>query len=226
MKAINGRIVAIAILLMLLTACGADPRREAKAYETRMLAEQTAADREQARQVEAQREAERAAEAAYRRQVWDASLETAQTMGRFFVAVNAFVLTLAVAFVVGSGALTVRRTVSGLGDAVVLRALTQAALIHMDKGTRTFPSLLTDINGTKFLTSQSTGQTWRLDEKALANPQALAMLAQVASTGAAMQEMKGAHDAGGMAIFQPEVIEASVDGMTVGKNIGSWRDGR
>ncbi len=221
MKAMNGRLVAIAILLMVLTACGADPRREAAAYETRVIADQTAANMEQARAIEAQQEAERAAAAAYRQQVWDASIETAKSMGKFFIAINAFVLTLAVAFVVGSGAFTVRQTVAGVGDALVLKAMTQAALIHMDKSTRTFPSLITEMNGTKFLTNQSTGQTWRLDKETLANPHMIAMLAQVAATGAALQEMKGAKDAGGMAIFQPEIIEASTERMTVGKNIRS-----
>lgn len=214
---IYGRIL-ILLLLFAATSCAPDPRKEAKAQETVMIAKQTAANMEQARQIERERADAEKLKADYQQAVWDSALGTTQTTANTLVRFVGWSLTIALSVVVLGAAWTVKETSIGIGRTFVQFAEVRAGLIHMDRGTRTFPAFVDvrQMHGTRFIAKLADGGVMRLDAAQLADRQLIAALAQVSALGVFGQEMREANDAAGMAMFQPDVIAAKDGPLVVG----------
>lgn len=203
-------IVFAVVAILALTSCAPDPRKEAQAEKMRMEAEQAAQDAEQARKTRERIEANEAAKAEFNEAVMQSTKAIAQARAATVVNVLGFSLAVFVGVVVVGSSVSVKDTVIGIGRALVLRAELQASLVHMDKSTHTFPARFSLVNGQQFITMLNTGQTFRLDTPLEANPQLIAALAQVATSGvladAASRDPKV--DAAGVAMIQPTIIDA------------------
>lgn len=210
----NGRKMILIVGMLLLAACGPDPRKEAKAQETILLAEQTAANMEQTRQIEREQANAAQLKSEYWQAVWTTNTATVQSGMRLL----SWVVFVALCVIVLGFAWTIKETAIGLGRTFVSFTEVRAGLIHMDKATRTFPGLVDvrQVHGTRVVGMLSTGGVIRLDVSKPADRQLIAALAQVSALGAAYQEMATSKDPGGMAIMQPDVIGASDGPLMVG----------
>lgn len=212
------KVIFLILVMMFLAACAPDPRKEANAQKTLIESNQAALDAEQARAIrQTQADAEKV-KSDYWQAVWDSALGTAQEAANTTVRFVGWSLTIALCVVVLGAAWTVKETSIGLGRTFVRFAEVRAGLIHMDKSTRTFPGFVDvrQLHGTRFVAMLATGQVLKLDAAQSADRQLIAALAQVATTGAAMQEMRTANDARGMAMFQPDIVSAADGALPVG----------
>jgi hypothetical protein len=211
MKKFSGWLMAGGLMLILLTSCAPDPRKEAQAKAIVIQAEQSAADAEQLRAINARKEADEAKQAAWWRNVWDSGLETAKSAMNVFVNVISFALMVSVCIVLLGGGWTAKETMIGLGHAAVMRAELNAQLIHMDENTRTFPALFTisNVDGLRVLTVTATGQKLLMDSTANpADPRLIAALAQVSTAGVLANAASNPKaDAAGIAMINPTVID-------------------
>lgn len=184
----------VAVMVFFLSACDLDnPRAEADAYQTRLLAEVAATATAQATELERQNALidleNRRARQADLQLAWQRLIYTS---GLIAIPVVAFVL-------VYFGKTTVT-TVQGLGEAAVLAAQTKAALIHLDEKTRTFP-LVQHIHGERFLLHDpNTGGTSVLDMSQASDRQLIASSGAVRLAGVVAREARQAEDPTGVSI--------------------------
>ncbi|MBI5933290.1 MAG: hypothetical protein HY867_06245 [Chloroflexi bacterium] len=197
-------------VFMTLTSCAVDPRKEAQAEKTRLEAEQAALDAEQARAIREREEADAAMREQFNQAVMQSTLGAAKARANTVVNVLGLSLAVFVGVVVVGSSMAVKTTVDGLGQALVVKAQLQASLVQMDAKTHSFPARLSVIGGQQFLTMLNTGQTFRLDVPMEANPQLVAALAQVATSGVLADAASRDHrvDAAGVAMIQPTIIDA------------------
>lgn len=182
------------LLTFALTACNLDnPRAEADAYQTRLLAEVAATATAQATEIEGQNE-----EIAFQNRL--ARQAELQLAWQRLIYVTGLVAIPVVAFVlVYLGKITVT-TAQGLGEAAVLAAQTKAALIHLDEKTRTFP-LVQHIHGERYLLHDpNTGGTSVLDMSCPADRQLIASSGAVRLAGAVAREARQAEDPTGVSL--------------------------
>jgi hypothetical protein len=184
----------IILFTFALSACELDnPRADADAYQTRLLAEVAATATAQATEIERQNALidleNRRARQAELQLAWQRLIYTA---GLVAMPVISFVL-------IYLGKTTVS-TAQGLGEAAVLAAQTKAALIHLDEKTRTFP-LVQHIHGERFLLHDpNTGSTSVLDISQTADRQMIASSGAVRLAGVVAREAKQAEDPTGVSI--------------------------
>jgi len=160
MKA-NWKGLLIAMILLWLTACAPDPRRDASAYATRTQADQNAADQTQAREQAAELHALNIQHQEAIAANWEAGLNKVITTATFFAQIS-FSLSI-----LGLGiGLTFASVGTGVAwsDFVQTRAKVQGLLIHMDYKTRQYPLLpvMTGRNVAAF-SDPNTGQVRLLD---------------------------------------------------------------
>lgn len=176
MKTIS-KILAIVLIVFALTACAPDPRDVADAHRTTILADQEAADREQAR---AMRQAE-----------WErtlperlAALNRALLIGS--ISLSVFLATAAV----GGGWAAI-----GAGKAAARAAIVRANLIPLDAGTRQFPLLLNYLGRGRYsLVDPNTEMVQLLDTRQPADREKFRQMGMVKLAGVVAQEA-GKHPA-------------------------------
>jgi hypothetical protein len=207
--------VLLIFLVLFATSCAPDPRKEAKAQETILIAEQTAQNMRQARQIERERADAARAKAKYQQAVWNANMAEMIQSVKTGIRVIGWSLVVSLSVMVVGFGWTVKETSIGLGQAAVAKAFVSAGLIHMDENTRTFPGFfdVKQFGDTKFVTMLATGQTYKLDEKQLANAALIAALAQVSTAGvlANAAAMNKNVDAAGLAMINPTIVELEGD---------------
>jgi len=182
------------LLAFNLSACELDnPRAEADAYQTRLLAEVAATATAQATEIKRQN----AMIDLENRQAQQAELQLAT---RRLIYTSGIIIIPVMAYVVVSLSKTTVRTAQGLGEAAVLAAQTKAAQIHLDEKTRTFP-LIQHIHGERYLLHDpNTGSTSVLDMSNQANPQLVASSGAVRLAGAVAREARQSDDPTGVSI--------------------------
>jgi len=188
------KTVLLILLIFALSACELDnPRADADAYQTRLLAEVAATATAQSTEIERQNamidlENRRARQAelqfAWQRLIYTAGLVAMPVVGYVLIYLGK----------------TTVSTAQGLSEAAVLAAQSRANLIHLDEKTRTFP-LVQHIHGERFLLHDpNTGSTTTLDMSQAADRQLIATSGAVRLAGAVAREAKESDDPTGVSI--------------------------
>ena len=207
----SGSVFLFFLSLFLLSACTLDnPRADADAYKTRILAEVAATATAQAVEIERQNALidleNRRARQADVQLIWQRFI---YTTGLVTIPVVGYV-------VIYLGKATVS-TAQGLGEAVVLAAQTKAALIHLDEKTRSFP-LVQHIHGERYLLHDpNSGGTSVLDMSNAVDRQLIASSGAVRLAGVVAQEAKEANDPTGVSLATkvPVIDAAETEGQLV-----------
>ena len=189
------RLVVAGVILagVILTSCGSDPRNEADAYRTRLLADQRAADLEQARDVRTsqaeQAAVEQAQTAAARVAGWNMIITVAS------IAVCVVVIMLAV----GSG-----WAVVGAGRSVARAAEVRANLIPLQlaEATRQFPVMIAYLGAGRFsLANPNTGGVMLLDTRQPGDRQLITAAGGVQLAGVVAREARRSKEPEGVAVI-------------------------
>jgi len=215
------KVLPIILLLIFVSACAPDPRREAEAYATRIEADQNALNNEQNRQ-----HAEQLHQFELQRRAMDQENQKA-IQPQWQLALNraiwggSITLIIVVCFSVVSVARTTNKTIEGIGRAIVQRAELSASLIKLDPVTRQFP-LVMRIHSDRWAAFNANTEFVRmLDENNPSDRQMIATAGATQIAGVIAQEARRSNDPAGVAIIQPTVVDVKDELLTVGKDI--WR---
>ena len=210
------------LLVMLISACAPDPRKEAEAYATRIEADQNALNSEQNRQ-----HAEQLHQFELQRRAMDQENQKA-IQPQWQLALNraiwggSITLIIVVCFSVVSVTRTINQTVEGVGAAFVRRADVGANLIPLDRVTRQFPLFIQHVHGDKYaLHNPNAGSVVMLDVSNPADRQLIATSGATQIAGVIAQEARQSTDPAGVSIIQPPIVNVKDELLTVGKDI--WR---
>jgi len=210
------------LLVMLISACAPDPRKEAEAYATRIEADQNALNSEQNRQ-----HAEQLHQFELQRRAMDQENQKA-IQPQWQLALNraiwggSITLIIVVCFSVVSVTRTINQTVEGVGAAFVRRADVGANLIPLDRVTRQFPLFIQHVHGDKYaLHNPNVGSVVMLDVSNPADRQLIATSGATQIAGVIAQEARQSTDPAGVSIIQPPIVNVKDELLTVGKDI--WR---
>ena len=210
------------LLVMLISACAPDPRKEAEAYATRIEADQNALNSEQNRQ-----HAEQLHQFELQRRAMDQENQKA-IQSQWQLALNraiwggSITLIIVVCFSVVSVTRTINQTVEGVGAAFVRRADVGANLIPLDRVTRQFPLFIQHVHGDKYaLHNPNAGSVVMLDVSNPADRQMIATSGATQIAGVIAQEARQSTDPAGVSIIQPPIVNVKDELLTVGKDI--WR---
>jgi len=216
------KVLPIILLLILVSACAPDPRKEAEAYATRIEADQNALNSEQNRQ-----HAEQLHQFDLQRRAMDQENQKA-IQPQWQLALNraiwggSITLIIVVCFSVVSVTRTINQTVEGVGAAFVRRADVGANLIPLDRVTRQFPLLIQHVHGDKYaLHNPNAGSVVMLDVSNPADRQMIATSGATQIAGVIAQEARQSTDPAGVSIIQPPIVNVKDELLTVGKDI--WR---
>jgi hypothetical protein len=222
------RLLPILFLILVMSACAPDPRREAEAYQIKSQADQDALNQSQQRQhsedvhaVEIQalqvQQTIRAEELRVEQELREATAREMQ---------NGTNRMIKYGFIFGTFALcTLFVSVSygfvGVARAQVRAAEVKANLIPLDSVTRQFPALLQYVGKGKYsLTNLNVNGTLMLDTRNDADRQMIATAGATQIAGVIASEAAKSNDAAGVAIIRPTVINARDETVEVGD---SWR---
>lgn len=200
-------IIFSIVILVGLTACQPDPRKEAQALEIQLKAEQEALN---AAQTRAQSEAANAIylqELALQQQhreaaavEWEAGLNNMIRYGFIFATIGVCISLLAVAVSFSQAAL-------GIAKATVRLADVRANLIYLDRTTRQFPAFLQYIGGGKYsLTDINDGSTLFLDTRNEADRQKIQGAMNARYAGVIAEKAQNADDAASLAVIRSPII--------------------
>lgn len=199
----------LALLTILLTGCGPDPRKQAEADRIRIEAESRAnsesLDRLIIRETHDAEMLEQEQTRAARVAAWNAIWTTFKFAGSTALAIA--LVAIAVSFT---------RASYGIAVAKVHGAELQAALIKLDHVTRTYPQLLQTINGIPTLADPN-GMTRQLTQPHEAHPQIIAANGAVHLYGAAFKEAAQSSDPAGLGMARLPVIHSVEDGLYIGE---------
>ena len=216
------KVLPIILLLILVSACAPDPRKEAEAYATRIEADQNALNSEQNRQ-----HAEQLHQFELQRRAMDQENQKA-IQSQWQLALNraiwggSITLIIVVCFSVVSVTRTINQTVEGVGAAFVRRADVGANLIPLDRVTRQFPLFIQHVHGDKYaLHNPNAGSVVMLDVSNPADRQMIATSGATQIAGVIAQEARQSTDPAGVSIIQPPIVNVKDELLTVGKDI--WR---
>lgn len=204
----NKRVFIFSVMLFILSACGADPRNEADAYQTRIEADQAALS---AAQVRAQEQAmnEIANQDAQREQaIKDAGLAKAQEAYGWIVYWGGIALTLTIVSAVISVGVGASYAIVGSGRAAAQAAMVRANLVYLDKSTGQFPQLIQYVgNGKYSLTDMNDHSTLMLDTRN--EPDRVAIRGAIAVRHALVMANAASKSADptGVAMVQPMIID-------------------
>lgn len=195
------RFLFCGVLVLVLTGCGVDPRDQADADRTRLLAEQEAAnlaaDRTQAEELAGLQLAEQEGTQAERVAGRSVFIRWFSIFGT--VAACGAVLAAAVGF--GWGAI-------GTGQAVARGAAVRAGLIPLDEKTRQFPVLVSYVGHGRFtLANPNTGELIALDTRRNGDRDLIRASGAVQLAGAIAREAARSNDPAGVALVRPVILE-------------------
>lgn len=215
------RLLPMIILMMLISACAPDPRKEAEAYATRIEAEQAALNAQQNRAHEQELHQFQLQQLAMDQENRKATQQQWQLAGNRAIWGGSITLIIVICFSVISVARTVSQTVEGVGAAFVRRADVGANLIHLGPHGQ-FPLLIQHVHGDKYaLHNPNVGSVVMLDASNPADRQMIATSGATQIAGVIAQEARQSADPAGVAIIQPPIVDVQDESLTVGRNI--WR---
>lgn len=193
------RIAVLVFVMLFVTAsCTPDPRREADAYATRRLADDTSAAQEQARMQDADAHA-----------VWMQSL----TNGMQWISALMQTALIATMFVVvvslGSFGIGSSFALIGTGIGTAKRQLLKPNQIRLDPVTRQYPILVTKISDGKYsLSNPNVGSVTMLYERNPADRMMIQAMGATQHAGALAYQSRLSHKPGEVAAIQsPQILE-------------------
>lgn len=209
----NKKLLVLLLAIFMLSACAPDPRKEAQAIAIKTDAQQSALDKEQARQqseelhnIVVQREEIELQKQQANAAAWNRAADT------FITSILALLIVLIAAI-----AYEIMRTTKGIGNAMVIAAETRANLIPLNPTTRQYPLFIKHVSGHRFaIHNPNTGSVILLDERNEADRQMIASVAQVQVSGVLASEARQSNDPAGMAMIRPPMIDVKADGMWIG----------
>jgi len=214
--------IVLLSLLLFVTACGPDPRKEAQAYQIQSQADQDALTSAQARQhaedlhtiqVQQARLEEQHREATA--QEWRAGLNKMIKFGFTSATVGLCVFLLALAYSFSYSSI-------GMAKAATRAADVRANLIMLDPGTRQFPLFVQHIHGNRFaLHNPNVGSVIMLDMSNPADRQLIATAGATQLAGVIAQEASHSTDPAGVSIIQPTIVNVRDELITIEGNTRS-----
>lgn len=179
--------------LVILASCAPDPRNQADAYKTTVLADQAAADQAEARAARTLQDNQAASDRA--------ATEAARVAGW-----NRFILVASIAGCVGAAFLAIGCSWAaiGAGRSVAMAAERKAAVItiHLDESTRTFPLAMVYLGAGRFsLANPNTQNVLMLDTRQPGDRQAIRAAGAVMLAGAVAREARRSNQPEGVAVI-------------------------
>lgn len=191
------KIFLILILGVILTSC-ADPRNQADADRTRSLTAQEVADREQARQQQAEGFSVRQAE------LEETSAARAEALARVMTFAG-----WAGGIVILAGAVAIGWAQIGIGRAMARAAEIRANLLPLSEVSRQYPLILQNLPGGRIsLANPNSGAVLLLDAPRAENPQMVSVMGAVELAGVVAESARKSQDASGIALIaHPAIVE-------------------
>jgi hypothetical protein len=202
-------IFLVVFLMLILSACGADPRKEADAYETRSQADQAAATAEQERRFATERHAYDMAQEAYWQQVYLSTTETAKRVANVTVWLAGFAIAVGLSGLILSLAWTAHNTTRGLGEAAVRAAIVKANLIYLDKNTGHFPVFLYEGHGRGQLVNANVNGALPMDTRHEPDRQMIANSGAILVASMVAREAAKSQDPAGVSVIRPQTIDVT-----------------
>lgn len=207
------RWILLLSLMVVISACSPDPRKEAQAYQIREQADQDALNQQQnrahAEKLHAFRLEQLEVEQGHREATATEWRNGMNTMIRYGFIVSTFsVCAIILMFGIG-GARGVYVATSGIGKAVARLAEVRANLIYLDRATRQYPLHLQYVgNGKYSMTDPNDGSTLMLDTRNEADRQKIQGAMNARYAGTLAEKAQKANDAASVAIIQaPTILE-------------------
>lgn len=220
------KILILIFALITLTACVADPRKQAQADQIRLEAEQNALNQEQARAQKATMDAvtlqnaqleasQKQATAKAWRDGWNLTLKYAFYV---FTAGMCYVLLMASRSIATSFA----TTTEGISTAIVRAAEVKANLIQLDPVTRQYPVYLQYLGNGRFsAVNLNVNAVLMLDTRSEPDRQMIAAMGATQYAGALAREARQSDDPAGMAMINAPVIDAKSQILSIGRDLVS-----
>jgi hypothetical protein len=218
MKALRVSLLAMLVLIV-ISACAPDPRKEAQAYATRSEADQSALTQEQQRQQSQDLHAidmqQKQLEQQHREataQRWEAAMNSIIKWFGWAGSVAVFMAVIAMA-------ITFSRTSLGVGEAMVRAANVRANLIQLNPTTRQFPLLIQHVHGNKYaLHNPNLGSVVMLDAGKDADRQLIATAGATQIAGVLATEARRSSDPAGVAMVNVPIVDAKDDQLLIGRD--------
>ena len=218
------RILLIMVLLMLVSGCAPDPRKEAEAERIRMEAKQNALNQAQARA---------AKEALDAVQLQNAQLEASQKQATAQAWRDGWNMTLKYAFYVFAAgvcyvlfmasrsiATSVATATEGISTAIVRAAEVKANLIYLDEKTRQYPVFLQYLGQGKFsMVNPNANAVLMLDTRSEPDRQMIAAMGATQYAGALAREARQSDDPTGVSMINAPVIDAKSELLSIGRDL-------
>jgi hypothetical protein len=218
------RYMILILLLVVLTACAPDPRKEAQAFAIRTQAEQDAlnadAQRQHAQEVHDIQVQQLELEEQHREataQEWRNGLNRMLYYG-FYVA------TAALCFMIFMGARSMTKSFAemteGISAAIVRAADVKANTIRLDPVTRQFPVYLQYLGAGRFsAVNFNTNSVLMLDTRNDPDRQMIAAMGAVQYAGALAREARQSEDPTGVALIQAPIVDVKDELLSLGKDL-------
>lgn len=202
------RIFILLILSVTLLGCAPNPKDVAKGEETRLLAEQDAADQAQEREHKIRMDEIELQEAEREQAVKDAALENAKLAAQRVAYWGGLALTLSIVLMILTVGASGSIAIYGSGKAIARAAMVKANLIYLDEATGQYPLVLEYAGrGIVSLTDPNTGMTLLLDTRNEADRLMIQSSAAVRHVGVLASAASKSKDPTGVAMIRPLVIE-------------------
>jgi hypothetical protein len=196
-------LLILSMIMFGLAACGTDPRNVADAYATTSQADQAAADAALQRTITAEEQAQKMADAKALEGERVAAKQRALRYGSI-AGVIALIICLS-----ASAWVYLKYVAPGLAQAAVTAADIRSRCIPMDRGTKTYPMLLTQLsNGRIALAIPGIDSVLMIDRPHEPNAQMIAVQGQVQALGLLADAAKRSKQDGTLAMLQAPVINA------------------
>ena len=218
------RILFVMVLLVLVSGCAPDPRKDAKAYQIRSQAEQEALSAEAARQNQEQLNAIELQQRQLEQQTREATAAEWNNGLNMVLHYGFLVATAAVCFVMFMSARSIATSfgtvTDGFSKALVRRAEVRANLIQLDPVTRQYPAFIQYLGCGRFsVLNLNTNSVLMLDTRNEPDRQMIAAMGAVQYAGALAHEARQASDPTGVALIQAPVIDAKNEVLSIGKDM-------
>jgi hypothetical protein len=210
------RIIFAISLIIVLSSCQPDPRKEADAYATRLEADQQAMNDEQARQqsdelhqLELQRlQNEQQIREETQRQ-WTIARQRIISVFGWVASISLVIVGLCVAVAFGRASI-------GISNVMVESKRMRANLIYPDPVTGLFPHMR-HVHGDRFyIFDGNSHSVMKLDEPKAPNSQMISALQVTSVAGVLARSAERSEDPAGMAMITPPVVSVKNKELTLG----------